>query len=87
MEPLSQLSGMASDGSTEAAAVPSFVEFSQKMVQNLFNYSSSFAVTPAELMGSSGVRPTDTFVPFSTLQSWYSNFERRLQQNPYFWKN
>ena len=83
MEPLTQLSGMVADTTTEATTVNSFAEFSQKMVENLFNYTSSFALSPGEMLA----RPNETFIPFSTLQQWYSNFERRLQQNPNFWRN
>ena len=101
MEPLSQLSGMAPDGgagggsgaaSAGPAAVPAFVEFAQKMTESLFNYAASFAVTPQQLQQqqlplSPSSHSGETYVPFSTLRSWYSNFERRLQQNPNFWKS
>ncbi len=99
MEPLSQLTGLAPEAEvTAAAAVPAFVEFSRKMVESLFNYAASFAVTPAQLQQQqqqqqlemmAAARPSEdaTFVPFSTLRTWYANFERRLRQNPNFWKN
>jgi len=67
---------------TEASNVSSFMEFSQKMLENLFNYASSFAVSAGDMRQ----RPSETFVPLSSLQTWYNNFERRLQQNPNFWK-
>ncbi|PNF28599.1 OPI10-like protein, partial [Cryptotermes secundus] len=55
-----------------------FMQFCQKMLENFLNYASSFAqMTP---------NPNETFVPLSVLQLWYSNFERRLQQNPNFWR-
>ena len=54
------------------------------MVENLFNYTSSFAVSSSDL--TMRARPSENYVPFSVMQQWYSNFERRLQQNPYFWK-
>ena len=28
----------------------------------------------------------ESYVPLSALQQWYTNFERRLQQNPNFWR-
>ncbi|GAB6028749.1 hypothetical protein CHUAL_004567 [Chamberlinius hualienensis] len=31
--------------------------------------------------------PTQTYVPFNVLQTWFCNFQRRLQQNPYFWRS
>ena len=59
--------------------ISSFVEFSTKMLQNFYNYVSSFSlVVPAD---------GQQYVPLSTLQNWYTTFERRLGQNPNFWKN
>lgn len=59
-----------------------YVKFGQKMLENFINFVSSFAVTQAQMVPN----PTETFVPLSTIQTWYQNFERRLQQNPNFWK-
>lgn len=59
-----------------------FVLFCQKMLENFLNYASSFAVTQVQMTAN----PNETFVPLSVLQSWYSNFERRLQQSPNFWR-
>ncbi|XP_059622482.1 protein OPI10 homolog [Phlebotomus argentipes] len=58
-------------------SVTNYLQFGQKMLENFFNYASSFAVTHS----------AETFVPLSTLQTWYTNFQRRLQQNPNFWKS
>ncbi|XP_013114757.1 protein OPI10 homolog [Stomoxys calcitrans] len=58
------------------------LQFSQKMLENFFNYASSFTVTPQELPTMSN----QTLVPLSTLQNWYTNFQRRMEQNPNFWK-
>jgi len=155
LEPLGQLSGLTPDaGAGEAAAVPTFLQFSQKMVESLFNYTSrwivanfppvlffarilnlkdiikqkrktqipcngwqrnargmlaennremanslmarfkmfniafpspSFAVTPSQLASSSSA--SETYVPLSSLRNWYNTFERRLQQNPNFWRS
>lgn len=61
----------------------SFMEFVQKMLTSFVNYVTSFTVTQAQMTPN----PTETFVPLSTLQCWYETFERRLQQNPNFWKS
>ncbi|CAI6356016.1 unnamed protein product [Macrosiphum euphorbiae] len=59
--------------------VSTFVEFTQKMVQNLYNYVSSYAVD---------VGPQQTsMVPLLLIQKWYENFERKLNLNPNFWKS
>ncbi|XP_076232163.1 protein OPI10 homolog [Calliopsis andreniformis] len=60
----------------------SFLEFVQKMLSSFLNYISSFSVTQAQMTPN----PTENFVPLSTIQGWYETFERRLQQNPNFWK-
>ena len=68
---------------SQPSTVDSFTEFTQKMLENFFNYASSFAVNPA----LTPLNPSETYVPSSVLQQWYLNFERRLQTNPNFWKS
>jgi hypothetical protein len=63
---------------TQVTNLSSFVEYSQKMLENFFNYASSFTVVLPD-----GLQ----YVPFSTLQTWFNNFQRRLEQNPQFWKS
>lgn len=59
------------------ASVDTFAEFSKKMLESFYNYATSFAVP-----GQAG----ELFFPVRTLEGWYTNFERKLQQNPNFWK-
>ena len=84
LEPLAQLAQQTPAQGTTASGVDSFVAFSQTMLENFMNYAASFTVSPAQIMSAG---PSDTYVPLSTLQKWYSNFERRLQHNPHFWKS
>lgn len=58
------------------------VNFAQKMLESFMNYILSFTCTQANMLPN----PTMTYVPLSTVQCWYTNFERRLTQNPNFWK-
>ena len=67
---------------SKASTVDSFTEFTQKMLENIFNYASSFAVNPT----LAPLDPSETYVPSKALQQWYANFQRRLQTNPNFWK-
>ncbi|XP_012270583.1 protein OPI10 homolog [Orussus abietinus] len=80
VEPLAVIEQQAVVVSTVAAS--SFLEFAQKMLTSFLNYVSSFSVTQAQMTPN----PTENFIPLSTVQSWYETFERRLQQNPNFWK-
>ena len=64
-------------------SVPAALEFSQKMVESLLNYTASFAISADQAR----IKSNETYVPFSAVQNWFTNFERRLQQNPNFWKN
>ncbi|XP_075213375.1 protein OPI10 homolog [Lycorma delicatula] len=59
-----------------------FMHFSKKMLENFLNFASSFAITQAQMVPN----PTETYFPLSSLQTWYQNFERRLEINPYFWR-
>ncbi|XP_041973701.1 protein OPI10 homolog [Aricia agestis] len=69
--------------SSDAQQAHSYVTFAQKMLENLVNFVASFSVTQDQMTPTPGV----SYIPLNTLHTWYQNFERRLQQNPNFWKN
>ncbi|XP_049888037.1 protein OPI10 homolog isoform X2 [Pectinophora gossypiella] len=69
--------------SSVAQQAEDYVTFAQKMLDNLVNFVASFTVTQEQMTLTPGV----LYIPLSTLQTWYQNFERRLQQNPNFWKH
>ncbi|CAG9822608.1 unnamed protein product [Phaedon cochleariae] len=77
IEPLSNIQDIPSPNNAE-----SYVSFAQKMLKHFMNYALSFTLTQANMVPD----PSATYVPLSTVQNWYTNFERRLQQNPNFWK-
>ncbi|XP_066257987.1 protein OPI10 homolog [Euwallacea similis] len=58
------------------------VNFAQKMLKSFMDYVLSYSITQANMIPD----PTATYVPLSTVQNWYTNFERRLAQHPNFWK-
>lgn len=82
VEQLTEMAQKTPASGTQASTVDSMAEFSQKMVENLFNFVSSFAVDPKQGMLS----PGEAYIPSSALQQWYTNFQRRLAHNPHFWK-
>ncbi|XP_046360663.1 protein Hikeshi-like [Haliotis cracherodii] len=82
VEPLAQLAQQTPVTQATVSSVESFVEYSRKMLENFFNFASSFAVTQSQMTPN----PSETFVPISTLQKWFENFQRRLEQNPNFWR-
>ena len=82
IEPLSALGSLQQASmDSEAALVPKFVEFTQKMVQSLFNYTASFALD----INEARMKSNETYVPYSAVQQWCTNFERRIKLDPYFW--
>ncbi|XP_034971800.2 protein Hikeshi [Zootoca vivipara] len=68
--------------SAAVSSVNSFTEFTQKMLDNFYNFASSFAVTQAQMTPN----PSEAFIPANVVLKWYENFQRRLTQNPLFWK-
>nr|CAG4638724.1 EOG090X0D82 [Cyclestheria hislopi] len=83
IEPLEQIAMQAPSIVTEPSKANTFMEFAQKTIQNLFDYVASFCVAQSQMMPN----PNETYIPMSALRNWYNNFERRLQQNPNFWKS
>ena len=78
VEPEANIDALTPAISTNANSLNSFVEYTQKMLENFYNYSASFAKD-----GGDG----NQYVPLQTLQNWYENFKRRIQINPNFWKS
>jgi len=62
---------------SRVSTVSTFIEFSEKMLENFFNYTTSF---------NSGI-PNCDYIPISLVKTWYENFQRRLHANPYFWRS
>ena len=82
VEPLEQLAQETPASGTQASSLSNMSEFSQKMLENLFNFASSYAVDPTQ----SALTPGETYIPAAALRQWYSNFQRRFSANPNFWK-
>ncbi|KAK1167997.1 protein Hikeshi-like isoform X1 [Acipenser oxyrinchus oxyrinchus] len=83
IEPLEQLVQQTPVASATVSTVDSFTQFTQKMMDSLYNFSSSYAVTQAQMTPN----PSEMFIPASVILKWYENFQRRMVQNPNFWKS
>lgn len=79
IEPLINAESQIINNDNTKQNVSMFVEFTQKMVQNLYNYVSSYAIEGGPLQ--------TPMVPLISIQKWYENFERKLNLNPNFWKS
>uniref|UniRef100_A0A8C5HR51 Protein Hikeshi n=1 Tax=Gouania willdenowi TaxID=441366 RepID=A0A8C5HR51_GOUWI len=82
VEALDQLAQQTPTSGTTATSSDSFLMFTHKMVDNFYNFLSSFALTQGQMTPSQ----SETFIPSSCVLRWYENFKRRLDQNPTFWK-
>lgn len=82
IEPLEQLVQQTPETSATVSHVDSFTQFTQKMLESLYNFCSSFAVAQSQMTPN----PSEMFIPASSVQKWYENFQRRMAQNPHFWK-
>ncbi|GFT76486.1 protein OPI10 homolog, partial [Nephila pilipes] len=83
IEPLQQLELQTPITTSTPSNMDSFMEFTNKMLENFVNYICSFAVAPNQITPNT----SENFIPINTVQQWYLNFQRRLQQNPNFWKS
>ncbi|XP_073425340.1 protein Hikeshi isoform X1 [Dendrobates tinctorius] len=82
VELVEQLAQQTPVASAAVSTVDSFTQFTQKMLENFYNFASSFAVTQAQMTPN----PTEVFIPSNVVVKWYESFQRRLAQNPFFWK-
>lgn len=77
----SENSVMQQTPSTSCDAETYYV-FGKKMLENFINFATSFTISQSQMVPN----PSETYVPLSTLTTWFNNFQRRLEQNPNFWK-
>lgn len=82
IEPLAALAQQTPISNSTPSTLNSFLQYTQKMLENFVNFSMSFAVTQSQMQPN----PSETFVPMSTVEKWYKNFERKMSANPNFWK-
>ncbi|TRY92718.1 hypothetical protein DNTS_024810 [Danionella cerebrum] len=82
IESLDLLAQQTPVSSSAVSTLDSFTQFTQKMLESLFNFTSSFALSQAQMSPN----PSEIYVPASAIHKWYENFQRRLMQNPNFWK-
>lgn len=78
VEPLAQLEQLVQPNDVMPSTVASNVEFVSKMLNNFVNYVTSFVQS---VPGTS-----EQIVPMSVIQTWFNNFQRRITENPNFWK-
>jgi len=83
IEPLSQIASQSPNAITEPSNTSTFMEFAQRVIQNLFDYVTSFAVTQAQMTAN----PSESYIPMTAVRSWYNNFLRKLELNPQFWRS
>ncbi|OZC09989.1 hypothetical protein X798_03095 [Onchocerca flexuosa] len=83
VEPLVVITSKVPAEGTTISQQSSFMEFAEKMLQNFVNHLQSFAI---RLPRPENPGESTDFISASAVQSWYTNFSRRLQQNPEFWK-
>ncbi|XP_057187422.1 protein Hikeshi [Triplophysa rosa] len=82
VESLDLLAQQTPVSNAHVSTVDSFTLFTQKMLESLYNFTSSFALTQAQMTPN----PSEMYVPASSILKWYENFQRRMVQNPNFWK-
>eukprot|EP00118_Oscarella_pearsei_P007550 m.37431 g.37431 ORF g.37431 m.37431 type:complete len:202 (+) comp32377_c0_seq3:1159-1764(+) len=82
VEPLDQILQLIADRNTEVATRDAFSQITSKLLENFSEYAASFAITQAQMVPSA----SEAFIPVSALNSWVAKIERRLAENPNFWK-
>ncbi|XP_016422104.1 protein Hikeshi [Sinocyclocheilus rhinocerous] len=82
IESLDLLAQQTPVSTSAVSTADSFTQFTQKMLESLYNFTSSFALSQSQMTPN----PSEMFVPASSILKWYENFQRRMMQNPNFWK-
>ena len=74
---------------TVPSTVTSYTEFCTKMVENFYNYATSFAVGQTDIVmtvSQTGGNSNQNYIPTQAFTNWYELFTKRFAANPDFWK-
>lgn len=82
IEQASELASLTPVASTSPSNVASYTEFAQRMIENFFNFVTSFALPQSQMTP----QPNETFVPLSAVDQWCKNTKRKMDANPNWWK-
>ncbi|KAH7729408.1 hypothetical protein AAVH_02883 [Aphelenchoides avenae] len=84
VEPLASIQAKIPAQGTAASQQSSQYEFADKMLRNFANYAQSYLISMPRLDN-----PTTTaeYIEAKVFDKWFTEFQRRLQQNPNFWKS
>ncbi|KAK5967614.1 hypothetical protein GCK32_002862 [Trichostrongylus colubriformis] len=83
VEPLSAIEGREAAEGTQTSQQSTLSEFAEALLRNLVNHAESYTTRMPRPDGQGFA----DYIPVSALQEWYNNFQRRFQQNPYFWRS
>ena len=83
VESVDQLAQQTTATNVKPSTLDTFAEFYTKVMENLYNYATSFAITQAEMTPN----PGETYIPAKAFQQWFDKFQKKMTQNPYFWKS
>ncbi|CAD5231258.1 unnamed protein product [Bursaphelenchus xylophilus] len=84
VEPLRQIQEKVAAEGTSITQQSTLVEFTEKMLTNFVNHMGSYVVQLPDPMNPSQIVE---YIPIKAVNDWFTNFKRRLQFNPHFWKN
>ncbi|XP_028399756.1 protein Hikeshi-like [Dendronephthya gigantea] len=82
VESLNDLSQQTTALHTTPSTLNARVEFTMKMLENFVNYASSFGLQQSQMTPN----PQETYVPMGAVQKWFENFQRKMTNDPDFWK-
>ena len=82
VEPLNVLAQQTPILNSTPSTLNARVEFTMKMLENFVNYASSFGLQQSQMTPN----PQESYVPMSAVQKWFENFQRKMTNDPDFWK-
>ncbi|XP_033646298.1 protein Hikeshi-like isoform X3 [Asterias rubens] len=82
VEPLHVIQHQIPAESTQTLTLTSSSEFSMKMLENFYNYASSFGINQSQMTP----QPNISWIPMTVLDKWFQNFKKKMAQDQNFWR-